>query len=75
MRQGILPGGMLTNAENWRNGTEIDIHKLTTPDTIFHRDIVSTSGNPSKVFMSLVLGIITVKFVSMSKRAKMLNCI
>ena len=75
MRQGILLGGMLSNAESWTNVTEIDIHKLTMPDTMLHRELLSTSGNPSKVFMSLELGIIPVKFALMAKRVKMLNCI
>ena len=66
---------MLSNAESLTISNEIDIHKLAMPNTRFHREILSTSGNPSKVFMSLELGIIPVKFALMAKHVKMLNCI
>ena len=73
MRQGILLGGLLTNAETWINITEKDIDNLSMPDTILQREILSSSGNPSKVFMFLELGIIPVKYVIMGKRLNFLN--
>ena len=75
MRQGMLVGSMLTNAEAWINITEKDIENLTTPDTILQREILVTSGNPAKVFMYLELGITPVKFVIKAKRLNFLNYI
>ena len=72
MRQGLLLGGMLTNAEAWININEADITKLTTPDTLLQRCLLSVSGNSSKVFMCLELGVILVKYVIMAKRTNML---
>ena len=68
MREAILLGGLLPNAETWTNITEANIAKLTMPDTMLQRSLLSTSGNPSKVFMCLELGIIPVKFVLMKKK-------
>ena len=65
--------GILTNAETWINVTEADLTKLTMPDTMLQRQILSVSGNPSKVFMCLELGVIPVKYVIMEKRLSMLN--
>ena len=45
------------------------------PDTMLQRKLLSTSGNPSKVFMSLELGVVPVKFVLMAKRTNMLHYI
>ena len=75
MRQGLMLGGMLTNAEAWINVTETDIKRLTMPDTMSHRKLLSTYGNPSRVFMSLELGVVPVKFVLMAKRTNMLHYI
>ena len=75
MREAILLGGLLPNAETWTNITEANIAKLTMPDTMLQRSLLSTSGNPSKVFMCLELGIIPVKFVLMKKRMTFLNYI
>ena len=72
MRQGLLPGGMLTNAEAWININEADIIKLTTPDTLLQRRLLSVSGYSSKVFMCLELGVILLKYVIMAKRTNML---
>ena len=75
MREAMLLGGLLPNVETWINVTEADITKLTMPDTMLHRSMLSTSGNPSKVFMCLELGIIPVKYVMMKKRINFLNYI
>ena len=53
IRQGLMLGGILTNAEAWINITEADTKILTMSDTMLQRKLLSTSGNPSKVFMSL----------------------
>ena len=75
MRQAMLLGGLLSNAETLTHLTESDITKLTMPDTLLHRALLSTSGNPSKVFMCLELGIIPVKYVLISKRLNFLHYI
>ena len=75
MRQGLMLGGMLSNSESWINLTEADIAKLTMPETLLQGRLLSVSGNSSKVFMSLELGIVPVKFVLMAKRINMLNYI
>ena len=73
MRQGLMLGGMLSNSETWINITEADIAKLTMPDTLLQRRLLSVSGNPNKVVMSLEFGIIPVKFVLMAKTINMLH--
>ena len=67
MRQGLMLSSMLTNAETWINISETDITKLTMPDTMLHRQILSSTGNPSKVFMSLELGVVPVRYALMAK--------
>ena len=52
---------MLTNSETWINVTQENIDELEKPDTILQRKVFSSSGNPSKVFMMLELGIIPVR--------------
>ena len=42
---------------------------------MLHRNILSTCGNPSKVFMCLELGLIPVNFVIMEKRLSFLRYI
>ena len=75
MLQGLMLSGMLTNSETWINITEADITKLTMPDTMLQRKLFASSGNPSKVFMSLELGVIPVKNVIMAKRLNFLHYI
>ena len=71
MRQCLMLSGMLKNAETWINILESDMTKLTMPDTMLQRMLLSSSGNPSKVFMNLELGVIPVKYVLMAKRLNM----
>ena len=66
---------MLNNSETWINILESDITKLTMPDTLLQRQILSTSGNHSKVFMSLELGVVPVRNVIMAKRLNLLHYI
>ena len=47
MRQGLMLGGMLSNAETWINITEAEIARLTMPDTLLQQRLLSVSGNPS----------------------------
>ena len=75
MREALLVSSLLSNAETWTNLTETSITKLTMPDTKLHRDMLSTSGNPSRVFMCLELGIIPVRYVIMKKRLNFLHYI
>ena len=71
----MLLGSMLNNAESWINITTKDLETLKKPDTMLHRNILSTCGNPSKVFMCLELGLIPVNFVIMEKRLSFLRYI
>ena len=60
MREGLLIGGMLTNSESWINVTKLNIDELEKPDTILQRKVLSNSGNSSKVFMMLELGLVPI---------------
>ena len=71
----MLIGGMLTNAESWINITNKDLDYLEQPDTILERKLFSKSGNLSKFFIYLELGIIPVKFVLMQKIMNFLHYI
>ena len=75
MREGILLGGLLNNSESWINISKKDIEDLEKPDLILMRKILSITGNPSKVFMMLELGIAPVRFVIMKKRMQFLHYI
>ena len=67
MREGLLLGGMITNAESWINVTKQNLDDLEKPDTILQRKVLSVSSNPSKCFMKLELGILPVKYVILKK--------
>ena len=73
MRESILLGGLLTNVEGWINISKTDLEELEKPDSILLRKLLSLSGNPSKVFMQLEMGVIPVKFVIMQKRMNFLH--
>ena len=73
MREGVLLGGLLTNAESWLNLTQKNVEELEKPDLILQRKVLSTKGNPSKVFMMLELGIVPIRFVLMKKRMQFLH--
>ena len=75
MREALLIGGLLSNAETWTNMTESNITKLTQPDTMLHRAWLSTSGNPSRVFMCMELGVIPVRYAIMKKCLSFLHYI
>ena len=75
LREGLLLGSMLNNCESWVNITKCDLDNLEKPDTMVQRSILTNYGNPSKVFMSLELGVIPVKFVIMEKRLNFLKYI
>ena len=66
---------MLNNSESWINISKTDLENLEKPDTILKRNILSTSGNPSKAFMYLELGMLPVQFVIMEKRLNFLRYI
>ena len=68
MREGMLLGSMLTNCESWINVTETDLKDIEKPDTMLQRKLLLTSGNPSKAFMYLELGITPVRYVIMGRR-------
>ena len=75
MRDAMLLGAMLCNAESWINITEADLTRLQKPDTMLQKELLSASGSPSKAFMSLELGFIPVKYVIMYKRMTFLHYI
>ena len=75
MRQAVILGGLLSNAETWTHLTDVNIAKLQMPDTMLQRALLSTSGNPSKVFMCLELKVIPVRYVIMAKRLNFLHYI
>ena len=66
---------MLNNSESWINLTKVDLETLAKPDTILQRNIFENKGNPSKVFMSIELGVIPVSFVIMEKQLNFLKYI
>ena len=75
MRESLLLGGLLTNIEGWINVTKQDLDDLEKPDTILLRKLFPSSGNASRAFMQLELGVIPVKFVVMQKRMNFLHYI
>ena len=52
MRENLLIGSMLNNAESWININKTDLHKLKIPDRSFARHILGAHGNPHNAFMS-----------------------
>ena len=48
IKQGIMLSSMLTNSETWITILETDITKLTMPDTMLQRQIISSTKNPSR---------------------------
>ena len=75
MREAILINGLLSNSESWINVSKKDLEDLERPDMLLQRKILTTTGNPSKCFIQLELGIIPVKFVIMQKRLNFLHYI
>ena len=75
MREAMLVGSMLSNSESWSIMTQNDLDKLQKPETILQNKILSNSGNPSKVFMFLELGIWPLKYVIIAKRLNFLTYI
>ena len=68
MRESLLLGSMLNNAESWININKSDLEKLEIPDKSLARHVLGVHGNPSKSFMYLELGFLPVKFVIMKKK-------
>ena len=64
MRESMLLRSLLNNSETWISVKKKDLERLEKPDTMIQRNILGTSGNPSKAFMYLELGFIPVKFMS-----------
>ena len=73
MREGLFLDGLLSNSESWINMRKMYIDKLEKQDTILQRKVLSTSGNPSKAFTMLELGIIPIKHIIMKKRMLFLH--
>ena len=48
MRESILIGGILTNAESWITLTNKDLEDLEIPDMMLTRKVLRTKANPSK---------------------------
>ena len=75
MRESILIGGMLTNAESWIKITQKDLEDLEKPDMMLLRKVLGTRANPSKCFMQLEMGVLPVKYVIMQRRMNFLHYI
>ena len=70
LRSGLLLGSLLSNVEAMVNVTKSDIIKIEKPDLILQEKLLPSTGNASKCFRYLELGIIPVKYVIMEKRLK-----
>ena len=75
MREGVLLGRLLNNAESWINITQKNIEDLEKIDLNLQRKVLNVTGNPSPIFMMLELGTIPVRFVIMKKRLQFLHYI
>ena len=75
MRDAILLSGLLTNSESWINVSKKDLDDLEKPDFTLQKKILSATGNPSKCFTKLELGILPVRYVFMKKRLNFLHYI
>ena len=60
MREAMLLRGMLNNAESWININQNNVKALEKPDIMLQRKLLSESGNQSRCFMNLKLGILPV---------------
>ena len=65
MRESMLLGSMLNNAESWVNNNNTNLNNLGKPYTILHKLMMSAKESPSNVFMYLELGILPVQYVIM----------
>ena len=75
MREGLLVGGLLTNAESWINIRKQNLEALEKPDIHLLRKVLSTSGNPCNALMMLELGVTPIRFIIMKKRMQFLQYI
>ena len=73
MREGILIGSLLNNAETWINLTQKNLLELEKPDKMLQEILFETKS--SKVFYYLEFGILPAKYVIMKKRLKFLKYI
>ena len=73
MREGMLVGAMLNNAETWVNVLKSDVEKLEKPDAMLIEKLFETKA--SKAFQYLEMGMLPVKYVIMGKRLKFLKYI
>ena len=73
MRDGMLVGSMLNNAETWINITKNDIEKLDKPDVLLMEKLFETKA--AKAFQHLEMGTLPVRYVIMAKRLKFLKYI
>ena len=67
LRGGLLIGSLLNNVEAMVNVTKADLDQLEKPDTILQENLLPSTGNASKCFRYLELGITPVKYVIMKK--------
>ena len=76
MRESMFIGSLLNNSESWINITKQDLDKIEKPDTMIQRNILGSSGYPSKAFMYMELGfLLSLKLVIMEKRLNFLQYI
>ena len=67
LRNGLLVGSLLSNVEAMVNVTKSDIIKIEKPDLILQEKLLPSTGNASKCFRYLELGILPVKYVIMEE--------
>ena len=75
LRGGLLLGSLLSNIEAMVNVTETALDKLEKPDLVLQENLLPSTGNASKCFRYLELGITPVKYVIMEKRLQFLKYI
>ena len=75
MREGVLLGRLLNNAERWINISQKNIEDLEKTNLNSQRKVSNVTENPSRVFMMLELGNIPVIFVIMKKCLQFLHYI
>ena len=73
LRGGVLLGSLLNNIEAMVNVTKSDLEKLEKPDLVLQEKLLPSTGNASKCFRYLELGITPVKYVIIQKRLQFLK--
>ena len=73
LRGGLLIGSLLSNIKAMVNVTKTNLDELEKPNLVLQENLLPSTGNASKCFRYLELGITPVKYVIMEKRLQFLN--